>query len=109
MAGGNVPGRQLRVELELVHYDYLGMRSVHIPLNTEKFQMLLEPLESLKGLKSATVTREGANTYAAELEDLMEGGAVWDRRNRKAEIDKEKVVVKQQQTNDWQENRSGDF
>jgi len=106
-------GRQLReIEVELDHHDYPRIQAtpLSVPLDVEKFQTLLEPLKRLKGLKSAIVKGTVTNTYRAELKEIMEGGAAWGQKKRKAEMDKEKAITKaEKQPVNCQESRSWDF
>jgi hypothetical protein len=100
------------MEVELDHHDYPRIQAtpLSVPLDVEKFQTLLEPLKGLKGLKSAIVKGEVTNTYRAELKEIMEGGAAWGQKKRKAEMDKEKAITKaEKQPVNCQESRSWDF
>jgi hypothetical protein len=61
----------------------------------EKFQILLKPLESLKGLKSAVVQGKVTEAYGVELKKITESNSTNLHEKWKPEPDGEdKAVVK---------------
>jgi hypothetical protein len=83
-------GGHLQVmEIELDDRGYRPIRNTLAALNVRKYQRLLEPLEELRGLKSAVVEGEVESAYGVELVKLMESGAVGGKKRK---------VVKQEDT-----------
>jgi hypothetical protein len=81
-------GHLQEMEVEVHHFGYPSQHPQQSRL--KKFQNVLKPLESLSGLKSATVEGKVTEAYRAKLVRMMQGDAT---NKQNTETNREKFVA----------------
>jgi len=83
--------QEIKIEVGLNHL------TTPIPLDLDRFDCVLRPLERLNGLKSAIVKGLVTEAYGAKLKRIMEGDRARKYKRKAGAYSKEEVVLRPRQ------------